>query len=180
MSFSKLQLSLFSLKDQYNSFHQLLKPLWKLWANKQACQKLTGETHARFYARGEEKCVSVHIFSKSMQHRNCWQLEKMLLNCCDKDPMADICINWVLIIRRRIHCSEPGAIEDLAKTFEFIVSGRQMRERDWLISDCGIWRAEDDIWPRPQSRIILPRVHIDSITHTHRHTGIQSLKKGMS
>ena len=76
--------------------------------------------------------------------------------------MADICINWVLIIRRRIHCSEPGAIEDLAKTFELRVSGRQMRERHWLISDCGIWRVEADIWPRPQSRIILLHVH----THT--------------
>ena len=59
MSFSKLQLFLFSFTDQYNSFHQLLKPSGKLRANKQACQKLTGETHASFYARGGgEMCLT--------------------------------------------------------------------------------------------------------------------------
>ena len=150
---------LFSFPDQYNSSISFasLNPLGKFWANKQACQKPANsamrQTHASFLL-GKEKCAAA--FSAKACYKG---IVAIWIEYCQGNNERHTRLLWILWLSQRYPkctwCYRRPCSEFLTKSFKIKVSGMRMWERHWLISDCGIWRVEGDIWPRPQSRIIL-------------------------
>ena len=149
---------LFSFPDQYNSFHQfcLTQPIRKILSKQaglsKACQPC-GETHAGFLL-GKEKCVAA--FSAKACYKG---IVAIWIEYCQGNNERHTRLLWILWLSQRYPkctwCYRRPCSEFLTKSFKIKVSGMRMWERHWLISDCGIWRVEGDIWPRPQSRIIL-------------------------